>query len=97
MCSKSGYYNRENLAQRKSRKLFWQKLTLDYGFVGVPTFRTKAGTGIQISAKRLRRLGNYDPRNLLVRPLFLLKITSLSKVPPSPWLQHPPEPQKVKI
>ena len=83
MCFKSGYYNLENLAQRKSRELFWQKLALDYGFVGTPTFRTKAGTGIQISAKQLRRLGNYDPRNLLVRSLFLFKFTSLSKVPPS--------------
>ena len=47
--------------------------------------------------KRLRRLGNYDPRNLLVGSLFLLKITSLSKAPPSPWLRHPPEPQKLII
>ena len=51
----------------------------------------------KISAKRLRRLGNYDPRNLLVGSLFLLKITSLSKVPPSPWLRHPPKPQNQNI
>ena len=74
------------------------KLTLGYGFVGAPTFRIKAGTCIKFRKleKRLCRLGSYDPRNLLVGSLFLLKITSLSKAPPSPWLRHPPEPQKLK-
>ena len=94
LCVKSGFYNRKKLIQSKVGNYFWQtyvRLRI-YGYSHLP-YQSRYMYKISENRKRLFRLGNYDPRNLLVGSLFLLKTTSLSKGPPSPWLRHPPKPQ----
>ena len=88
----SGYYNRKNLSIVKVGNYFG-KTYVNLRIYGCSHLSVLKQVHVKISEKRLHRLGNYDPRNLLVGSLFLLKITSLSKAPPSPWLRHPPEPQ----